>query len=83
MGRILATLGILLLLVIPLAGTRLPGMQSGVESGPVRADVPGAVGRVGDALPDFQALDLQGVRVRLSDFRGHRVLLTFERSLDW
>jgi len=83
MGRILATLGILVLLAIPLVGPRLPGLQQGIEPGKVRADDPDAVGRVGEALPDFELLDLQGVPVRLSDFRGHRVLLTFERSLDW
>lgn len=83
MGRILATLGILMLLVIPLMGPRLPGAQHGFEPGKVRADDPDAVGRAGEALPDFELLDLQGVPVRLSDFRGHRVLLTFERSLDW
>jgi peroxiredoxin len=38
---------------------------------------------VGERLPDFELLDLEGEPVRLSDLRGHRVLLTFERSLDW
>lgn len=83
MGRILATLGILVLMLIPLAGSKLPGMKQGFEPGKVRSDDPDAVGRLGEALPDFELLDLQGVPVRLSDFRGHRVLLTFERSLDW
>jgi hypothetical protein len=83
MGRILATLGILVLLMIPLLGPQLPGVKQGFEPGKLRSDDPDAVGRVGETLPDFELVDLQGVSVRLSDFRGHRVLLTFERSLDW
>ena len=70
-------------MALPLFGTQLPGLQQGFEPGKVRADDPDAVGRVGEVLPDFELRDLQGVPVRLSDFRGHRVLLTFERSLDW
>ena len=49
----------------------------------LRNDVPGAVGRVGERLPEFVLPDLAGDKVRLADFRGRRVLLTFERSVDW
>ncbi len=49
----------------------------------LRADIPGAVGAVGERLPDFTLADLEGEPVRLSDFRGRQVLLTFERSVDW
>ena len=33
--------------------------------------------KVGDPAPDFEALDDQGQTVRLSDFRGTRVVLYF------
>jgi hypothetical protein len=39
--------------------------------------------RVGEPFPDVALADLSGAPVRIGDFRGHRVLLTFERSLDW
>lgn len=82
-GRWLATgaIGVLFLVAVALPG--LPGMSQGVEPGVVRSDVADAVGRVGQRLPDFELRDLAGQPVRLSDLRGHRVLLTFERSLDW
>jgi peroxiredoxin Q/BCP len=32
---------------------------------------------VGSRAPEFEALDHQGRRVRLSDFRGRRVILWF------
>jgi cytochrome oxidase Cu insertion factor (SCO1/SenC/PrrC family) len=82
-GRWLATAAIGALLLVAVALPGLPGMGQGVEPGAVRADVADAVGRVGERLPDFELLDLEGEPVRLSDLRGHRVLLTFERSLDW
>jgi thioredoxin-dependent peroxiredoxin len=33
--------------------------------------------KVGDPAPDFEALDEQNQTVRLSDFRGKRVILYF------
>lgn len=83
MGRILASLGILALLALALAEPHLPGLRQGVEPGRVRADDPHAVARVGEPMPDVELRDLDGAPVRLSDFRGRRVLLTFERSVDW
>jgi len=49
----------------------------------VRADAPAASVRVGEPFPDVTLADLSGAPVRVADFRGKRVLLTFERSLDW
>jgi hypothetical protein len=83
MGRWLATLGILVLLALDLLLPRLPIARQGAEVGRRRADAPGAVGRVGEELPDLTLRDLEGRPLRIADLRGHRVLLTFERSLDW
>jgi hypothetical protein len=82
MLRWLATLVIAALLVLDLL---LPwtGIGRRGHSAEVRADAPGAVVRVGEPFPDVALADLSGAPVRIEDFRGHRVLLTFERSLDW
>jgi cytochrome oxidase Cu insertion factor (SCO1/SenC/PrrC family) len=80
--RWLATAGIAALIALALA---LPSTDIGRRGSEavVRADAAGAVGRVGERLPDFALPDLHGAPVRLSDLRGRRVLLTFERSVDW
>jgi len=80
--RVLATLAIVALLALDWALPRLDLGRRGSEIA-ARADVPGAVGVVGETLPDFTLPDLEGVPVTLSDLRGQRVLLTFERSVDW
>jgi len=81
-GRVLASLVIVGLLALDLVLPRLGIARMGRD--PVaRADVAGAVPRVGEAMPDFTIPDLDGVPVTLSALRGHRVLLTFERSVDW
>lgn len=49
----------------------------------IRNDVPASAGEKGETLPDFTLPDLDGRPVSPSDFRGQRVLLAFERSLDW
>lgn len=50
----------------------------------VEAKVPSAIGEIGGRLPDFILPDIDGTPVSLSEFaHGGRVLLTFERSLDW
>jgi peroxiredoxin len=36
--------------------------------------------RVGDEAPDFELMDTQGHQVKLSDFRGRRVVLVFNRG---
>ena len=82
MLRIAATIGIALLLVLDLAFPWTPLGRRGSEAA-VRVDVTGAFAAVGEPMPEFALPDLDGNPVRLSDFRGKRVLLTFERSLDW
>ena len=81
-ARWIATALIAALLVLDLL---LPGTSLGRRGTEAlaRADISGAVGEVGQPLADFALVDLDGQRFRLADLRGRRVLLTFERSLDW
>lgn len=82
MMRWVATIGIALLVALDLA---LPSTGLG-RRGPealVRSDVSGIVGEVGASLPALALLDLDGKPLPLADFRGHPLLITFERSVDW
>ena len=82
MTRLLASLGIVSLLALDLA---LPWTSLGRRGTEARArhDVPDAFAEVGAPFPDFVLPDLSGDPVRLADLRGQRVVLTFERSVDW
>lgn len=82
MTRWLATVAIALLFALNLA---LPATDIGRRGSEtrVRADAEGAVGVVGQPLPELALPDLEGEIVRLADLRGHPVLLIFERSVDW
>jgi cytochrome oxidase Cu insertion factor (SCO1/SenC/PrrC family) len=82
MLRWFATLGIAALLALDLLIPKTSLGRRGTEAA-VRADVPSAAGAVGETFPAFTLQDLYGRPVSLSDFRGQRVLLTFERSVDW
>ncbi len=80
--RWLATLVIaaLLLLDILIPSTTLG--RRGHESA-TRQEVSSSVVRIGQPLPDLALLDLDGRPMDLEALRGHRVLITFERSVDW
>jgi cytochrome oxidase Cu insertion factor (SCO1/SenC/PrrC family) len=82
MLRGLATAAIVLLLALDLI---LPGTSLGRRGNEaaVRAEAEGAVARIGQPLPVLSLTDLDGAPLRLADLRGHRVLITFERSVDW
>ena len=82
MLRWLATAAVVLLLALDWALPSTGIGRRGTDSQP-RADVVGAVVQVGEELPDFTLDDIDGTAVRISDFRGQRVLITFERSVDW
>ncbi len=82
MGRVLAAVGIVLLFVLNLALPHTSLGRRGTDT-QLHFDVPGVRGEVGQLLPTFTLLDLEGSPVSVSDFRGKRVLLTFERSIDW
>lgn len=56
--------------------------RRGVGEG-VRLDVETPAVRVGERFPDATLLDLQGLPVELSALRGSRVMIVFERSIDW
>jgi cytochrome oxidase Cu insertion factor (SCO1/SenC/PrrC family) len=80
-GRLLATFGILALLALDLA---LPSTDIGRRgTSGARDDVPAAAAKLGERMPDFSLVDLDGRVIRRSDLLGQRVLLTFERSVDW
>lgn len=80
-GRLLATLGIVLLLALDLSLPYQDIGRRGVSA--ARDDVPAAVPKLGEKMPDFALQDLDGRTIRPADLLGHRVLLTFERSVDW
>lgn len=82
MLRWLATLGILALFFLNVVLPWTPIGRRG-HSAEVRADAQQAVARVGEAFPDFELPAIDGDAVRLSSLHGQRVLLMFERSLDW
>ena len=75
-----AAIGLLLLLTAFIPQTSLG--RRGHEAA-TRAEVETALGKLGERLPAFTLYDLDGQAFRLSDFRGKRVLITFERSVDW
>ncbi len=77
-GSVVIGLLLVLTLVLPWTGVGRRGTD-----GEIRSDIDGAVGTVGETLPHIELLDLDGEPLRFEDLRGHRVLLTFERSVDW
>ena len=48
-----------------------------------RTDAPSAWASVGEPLPALALQHLDGTPFDLESLAGHRVLLTFERSVDW
>jgi cytochrome oxidase Cu insertion factor (SCO1/SenC/PrrC family) len=82
MMRWVASVAIALLFVLNLLLPATDIGRRGTDT-QVRADAEGAVGIVGQPLPELVLPDLEGQIVRLADLRGHPVLLIFERSVDW
>lgn len=82
MLRVLATLVIVGLLALDVL---LPSTSLGRRGrdAAARNDVPGAFAAVGERMPDFELQQIGGGSVRLADLRESRVVLTFERSVDW
>jgi hypothetical protein len=82
MLRLLATFSILLLLGLGLALPSTPLGRRGREAA-ARQDVATAVPAIGDPFPDLVLRELDGAPLRVAGLRGRRVVLTFERSVDW
>ena len=80
--RWIATSAIVLLLgldvFLPWTGLGRRGAEAAV-----RTEVPTSQVALGQPFPDVGLVDLDGRPVSMETLRGHRVLLTFERSLDW
>jgi peroxiredoxin len=79
--RTLASLVLLALLALNLGLPSQPWTERGPESR-VRQDVETPLA-VGQTLPVFTLRDLEGRAFAREDLAGQRVLLTFERSIDW
>ncbi len=79
--RGLATLALLALLGLNLALPSTSIGRRGTEMR-VRSDVTSQL-LVGQGLPPLELVGLDGRAHTREDLLGHRVLLTFERSVDW
>lgn len=74
----LVVVGLLVLnLLMPSAAVTARGPENRVRSDVV-TDL-----AIGQSLPPLELHDLQGRVHTREDLLGHRVLLTFERSVDW
>ena len=82
MLRWLATLVLLgllaLTLVLPSTGIGRRGAEAAV-----RQEAAGASLAIGDPFPALALRDVEGEEISWPQLKGHRVLLTFERSVDW
>ena len=79
--RGLATLVLVALLSLNFMMPRSSMGQRGNEN-KVRNDITSRL-LVGQKLPPLELVGLDGRSHTGEDLRGHRVLLTFERSVDW
>jgi len=79
--RGLATLAILALLGLNLAMPTSSMSHRGSEN-KIRNDITTEL-LVGQQLPELELVDFDGRLVTRQDLLGHRVLMTFERSVDW
>ena len=64
-------------LMLPISEMTARGRENAV-----REDVESHLA-VGQALPELSLFDLDGRHYSREDLLGHRVLITFERSVDW
>ncbi|MDJ0852571.1 MAG: hypothetical protein QNK04_29735 [Myxococcota bacterium] len=81
-ARWLATGGIVLLVLLTLALPYTGIGRRGSES-ETRLEVVSPALAIGRRLPELGLEDLVGRPLRMKDFRGRPVILTFERSVDW
>jgi hypothetical protein len=79
--RILGTLALLALLALNLTLPSTSIGRRGTEAA-ARADIDSQIA-LGRSLPELELLGLDGRVYSREDLLGQRVLLTFERSVDW
>jgi cytochrome oxidase Cu insertion factor (SCO1/SenC/PrrC family) len=79
--RGLATLVLIALFALNLALPTSSLSRRGSDEN-VRTDVASQL-LIGKKLPPLELVGLDGRAYTLEDLLGHRVLLTFERSVDW
>ena len=79
--RGLATLILVALFALNLVLPTSSFSQRGPEN-KIRADVATQLA-IGQRLPPLELVGFDGRTYSREDLRGHRVLLTFERSVDW
>lgn len=79
--RALATVALAALLLLNLALPTTSIGRRGSET-QVRADVTSEL-LIGKSLPPLELVGLDGRVFTREDLLGHRVLITFERSVDW
>jgi len=79
--RGLATLVLLALLALNLMLPSTSIGRRGTEAA-ARADIESQIA-LGRSLPDFELVGFDGRVYSREDLLGQRVLLTFERSVDW
>ena len=75
--------GVIALLFVLNAALPSTGIGPHGHGDTVKGDGASAASTIGAHLPGLSLTDLDGTPVQLADLRGHRVLLTFERSVDW
>ena len=82
MFRWIATAIIALLFILNMALPSTSIGRRGTEA-EARRDYPGQFGEIGDKLPRFHLVNIDGESIRSTDLLGHKLLLIFERSVDW
>lgn len=82
MLRWIATVIIVSLFVLNLVLPSTSIGRRGSDAQP-RMDIPEAAGEIGKPLPSFQLKSITDELIDSSQLLGHRVLLIFERSVDW
>ena len=80
--KILATFVIAALIGLVIAAPSTPLGRRGSEM-KARLEAPAGTLSIGDPFPALGLQRLDGMPLDLSALRGHRVLITFERSVDW
>jgi cytochrome oxidase Cu insertion factor (SCO1/SenC/PrrC family) len=82
MIRWISTVAIALLIALVVGVQSTPIGRRGSEMH-TRSEAPGALLAIGDAFPALALQNLDGTPFDVSSLQGHRVLITFERSVDW